>query len=90
MRDEEAALTKMGVMTMQSLNILLDNLDISTRSKRRQAISLIVDAASRIHRAEYEYLERIPQNLHGGNAYAAADESVDMLAEAITILSDAY
>jgi hypothetical protein len=35
-------------------------------------------------------MDRIPMNLQGGDAYAAADNSVDLLTDAIISLMEAY
>jgi len=70
--------------------VVLGTLDISTRPSRRRAVSRIVHALGMIHSAEFDYLNRIPLNLHGGEAYAAADDSLDYLCEAIIFLDDAY
>ena len=74
---------------MKSKN-MFDVVDISTRPKRRRAVSLIVTELTRIREAEEAYLNRIPENMEGGDAYAAADESIDLLIEAIDFLTDAY
>jgi 2',3'-cyclic-nucleotide 2'-phosphodiesterase (5'-nucleotidase family) len=65
-------------------------IDISTRPKRRRAVSHIITLLSRIRQAESDYLERIPQNLTGSDAYVAADESIDIVTDAIAYLMDAY
>ena len=44
----------------------------------------------KIRSAEESYLERIPLNLQNGEAYAAADESVDTITDVILALWDAY
>ncbi len=75
---------------MPSFHSVFGTMDISTRPKRRRAVSLIITQLSRIRQAESDYLERIPQNMTGGDAYAAADESVDLLTDAIVYLMDAY
>ena len=75
---------------MPTFQTLFGNVDISTRPKRRRAVSLIVSELSRIRSEEESYMERIPDNLKDGDAYAAADESVDLLSDAILSLSDAY
>jgi hypothetical protein len=64
--------------------------DITTRPKRRRAVSLIITQLSRIHSAEEAYMERIPMNMQDGEAYAAAEYSVDLLNDAIVTLMDAY
>jgi len=35
-------------------------------------------------------MERIPANMKDGDAYAAADDSVDLLTDVIIFLMDAY
>lgn len=75
---------------MPSFKAVFGAMDISTRPKRRRAVSLIISQLSRIRNAESEYMERIPVNLQNGDAYAAADDSVDLLTDAIIYLMDAY
>ncbi len=75
---------------MPTYNSLFDKLDISTRPKRRRAVTLIITLLSRIHQAEWDYMERIPQNLTASEAYAAAELSTDLVIEAINYLADAY
>lgn len=68
----------------------LGSVDISTRPKRRIAVSKIVRLLNLIYSEEEEYLNRIPLNLQGGNAYDAAEDSLSCLIDAIDSLSDAY
>lgn len=75
---------------MPSFNAVFGAMDISTRPKRRRAVSLIISELSRIRNAESEYMERIPVNMKNGDAYAATDDSVDLLTDAIIYLMDAY
>ena len=65
------------------------NLDISSRPKRRRAVSLIIKQLSLIRDQEEFYRDRIPDNLTTGDA-AAADDSIDLLSDAIFALQDAY
>ena len=67
-----------------------ETLDISTRPKRRKAVALVIMALVRICSAEEAYLDRIPDNLQGGDACAAAEDSIDFISEAISNLVDAY
>jgi hypothetical protein len=78
------------VLAMPSLDSIFGATDISTRPKRRRIVLLVIAALSRIRNAEMVYLERIPANLQGGDAYAAADISIDLLTDAIEALTDAY
>jgi len=69
---------------------LLESVDISTRPKRRRAVSLIIGLLERIRESEEMYLERVPLNLQDSEIAAAADDSVSYLVDAISSLSDAY
>jgi hypothetical protein len=73
--------------TMKSF---LDSIDVSTRGKRRKAMLLVINLLGKIHYAEEHYLERIPRNLQSGVAYSTADNSVDIIINAIVELSSAY
>ena len=66
------------------------DLDISSRSKRRRAVSLIISQLSLIRDQEESYRDRIPDNLAAGDAAASADDSIDLISDAILCLSDAY
>ncbi|MCL2509564.1 MAG: glycosyltransferase [Methanomassiliicoccaceae archaeon] len=68
---------------MHKNSVALGTLDISTRPKRRRAVASIIRALGRIHHEEFKYMGRIPFNLQGGDAYSAADESLDYLVEAM-------
>jgi predicted restriction endonuclease len=69
---------------------ILDAFDLSTRRKRREATSFIVDIIFRIYSAEEDYMNRIPDNLQSGDAFANAEETLVSLDEAASILSDAF
>jgi hypothetical protein len=75
---------------MSNTILLPDTLDISTRPKRRKAVSSIVFNLSRIRDEELAYMERIPLNFQEGEAYAAADSAVELLSDAIGLLEDAF
>lgn len=75
---------------MPTFTSLFGTVDISTRPKRRRIVSLITTELSLIRNAEEAYLERIPLNLKDGDAYAAAQDSVDLLTDAIVSLMEAY
>ena len=68
----------------------LCSIDVSTRSKRRKAIWLVIELLEKIRHAEERYIERIPLNLRAGNAYFEADYSVDTVVDAIIDLMKAY
>jgi len=75
---------------MPTFEAVFGAIDISTRPKRRQVVSLIISELSQICKVEEAYMERIPENMQEGDAYAAADDSVELLTDAIAILMDAY
>jgi len=75
---------------MPSFHSLFGSLDISSRPKRRRAVSLIMTELSHIRQLEEDYLERIPFNLQDGDAAAAANDSLDFLSDAILNLMEAY
>jgi len=75
---------------MPTFDSIFASVDISTRPKRRRAVSFIITELSKICKEEETYMERIPINLQEGDAYAAADYSVEQLTDAITTLMDAY
>ena len=71
-------------------NDFLMSIDVSTRSKRRRATSFVVDLLERVHSAEYANLDRFPLNLQNGDAFANAECSLEVIADAIVCLADAY
>ena len=74
---------------MTAKNILL-SADVSTRSKRRQLVSLVICLLDRIRLAEEVNLERFPLSLRDSEAFFNAEESLDAITDAIVGLSDAY
>ena len=75
---------------MNNMKIIFDSFDVSTRGRRRKAVSLIVDLLDKIQTAEQDYIHRIPYNLQTGDAYELSEFSVGMLTEAMNSLIDAY
>lgn len=65
-------------------------IDVSTRSKRRKALSIAIDLLEKIRIAEEAYFDRIPINFHSGDAYAATECSIDILIDAISTLLSVY
>jgi len=66
------------------------SLDISTRPKRRHAVALIVTELIQIRQKENNYVQHMPANLQGSEAAAAAEDSIDLLTDAINILLESY
>ena len=75
---------------LSSAKAIIKSIDLSTRRKRRAATALALDLLECIRLAEKTYLLRITPNLQGSDAYAAAEETVDYLIDAIGNLADAY
>ena len=75
---------------MNRIKAIFDSIDVSTRGKRRKAVSLIVDLLDNIQKAEQMYLDRFPHNLQAGDAYELSEFSVELVTEAIGSLIDAY
>jgi hypothetical protein len=59
--------------------------DVSSRQKRRQAVSFVIELLSHIRLAEEAYMERIPENFQGGDAYADAECSIEAIDGTIEI-----
>jgi hypothetical protein len=63
---------------------------LATRGLRRRAVAVIVSRLEDICAAEEDYMQRIPENLQGGNARIAAAQAVDALNSAIDMLNEAF
>jgi len=66
------------------------NFDFSSRPKRRRFVALIISALNRIRSEEQAYRDRIPSNLDSSDLAANADDSIDLLSDAILFLDEAY
>jgi len=77
-------------MSISKFAAVIDGLDLSTRPKRRHAMTYIISALEHIRNEEEAYLARIPENFQNGEAYAAADDSISIVSDAIDSLLDAY
>ena len=75
---------------MQPIKNAFDATDLSSRGKRRKAAALAIRLLERIRAAEEAYMNRIPENLQGSEAYENADCSIGMLDEAIDAVSSVY
>jgi len=62
----------------------------NVRGGRRKAVENIVNQLTSIRDAEEQYKEKIPKNLKNSSRYEAAEQAVEMLEEAIGLLSEAY
>jgi hypothetical protein len=63
--------------------------DISTRRKRRIAISFIIELLEMIYHAEHDYKEQLPIKLHGSKSYTIAEDAI-VIFDAINILWSVY
>jgi len=66
------------------------SLDLSTRSKRRKATALAINLLEHIRIAEEASIDKFPCNLQNGDAFTNAEESLDIIIDAIAALGDAY
>jgi hypothetical protein len=64
--------------------------DLSKKSQRRAAVSRILEQLGAIRDNEENYKNRIPDNLMGSEAYELAEQSVDIIDEAVDVLEMAY
>jgi hypothetical protein len=65
-------------------------LPVSSRAERRKAMALLIFELETLLRAEEDYMARIPENFTGGEAYASAEDTVDILTDAIAALGDTF
>ena len=63
---------------------------VETRRRRRKAVGLLAKRLEDIIRAETDYMGRIPANLRDSAAYAAAEETIEALEQALGFLGEAY
>ena len=75
---------------MQSLKTAIVSADLSSRGRRRKVITLVISLLERIRAAERTFIERMPLNLKGSDAYDIAEHSIDMLDETIDVISSVY
>ena len=68
----------------------IDSVDVSTRSKRRKAMILVIELLKKIRHAEEQHMERIPLHLRSGAEYSAADYSAESILDGLHSLFDAY
>jgi hypothetical protein len=64
--------------------------DLNSRGKRRRAVNKIISALQKVYDAEEDYRSNIPENLQPGPAFAASEETLEILSEAIDGLNSAF
>lgn len=69
---------------------IIYSVDVSTRGKRKKAMSLVIRLLEKICYGEERFQFNIPLNLQSGPAYEAAEISIDIMIDAISVLRDAY
>ena len=62
----------------------------STRRKRRAAVKAIISEMEQIAVAEENSKDNIPENFQSSKTYEAAEESLDLLGQAIELLGEIY
>jgi hypothetical protein len=63
---------------------------MNTRGKRRKAINSLISQLNTILDAETAYRDKIPTNLQSSIRYENAEESIQLLEEAIDNLTNVY
>jgi hypothetical protein len=61
-----------------------------TRQKRRKAVAGLIRECEAIIDAEQQYIDRMPENLESSPMHEAAEQTVDILSEAVELLSNAF
>ena len=64
--------------------------DMSTRSKRRNALRHLREQLERILEGEECYMNNMPDNFRNSEAYENAAECISQLSEALDLLDSAY
>lgn len=70
--------------------VILGSIDVTSRRKRKAAVSIALHILEEVRIAEEAYLERVPLNLQGGDAYAITEEVIDILTDSIITLMSVY
>jgi hypothetical protein len=60
------------------------------RRHRRKAIKSMAIQLSMIRDAEEAYMDNIPENLRNSSRYTAAEQTLELLEEALELLREAY
>ena len=68
----------------------MSNEGYNRRGDRRKAVKSIVSQLIVIRDAEEQYKDNIPENLRNSSRYEAAEQTVEILEEAIELLSEAF
>jgi hypothetical protein len=72
------------------LKFFIKSINVSTRSKRALAMSIVIGLLERILAAEVAYMDATSEDMLDGDEYISADYSAETIVEVIDNLSDAY
>ena len=77
-------------MSLSKFSMLLQDLDLSSRPRRRRALAYIVDALETVRNEEERYMDRIHPNFKRSDARSNSLVTIAILDNAINILLDAF
>jgi len=83
-------INEVNAMTKKDMTTMVESIDVSTRAKRRKATSFAIAMLEQIRAAEETNIDRFPENLQCGYAFAKAGDSLEVISDAIADLEDAY
>jgi len=66
------------------------SIDYGSRHQRRKAVKTMTKQLELIRNAEETYMENIPENLRSSSRYEAAEQAIEKLEEAISLLDSAF
>jgi len=83
-------LPKGGVLIVSNNIVFINQIDLSSRAKRRKAVELVSLLLDRVRLAEETNIDNFPLNFRDSQAFANAEDSWDLLMDAISSLYDIY
>jgi len=83
-------LLKGGVLHVSHNLSFINQINLSSRAKRRKAVDLASRLLDRVRFAEEANIDNFPLNLRDSQAFANAEDSWDLLIDAIASLYDIY
>jgi hypothetical protein len=66
------------------------SIKLDTRGRRRKAVRSLISQLEMVCNEEYSYKERIPENLQNGAAFTNAEQSIELIEQAIDLLYEAF
>ena len=70
--------------------VFINQIDLSSRAKRRKAVNIASCLLERVRFAEEANIDNFPLNFRDSQAFANAEDSWDLLIDAISSLYDIY